>query len=71
MPGPLITIGRLLGGTLLQIATSLMTSSMVEWAFWWLAEKLVAKSDPTWDDELLARMKKERDLKLTGEGSNG
>ena len=55
------TFAKLLGSTMLNILTSVMTSEMLEWAFWWTAEKLVKKSDETWDDDLLARMKAERE----------
>ena len=65
MPAVIMTLGKLLASTAMNIFTSMLTSSMVEWAFWWLGEKLVKKSDETWDDELLERMKKERD-KVTG-----
>ena len=61
MPAVLVTIGKLLASTAMNLFSSLLTSSMVEWAFWWLGEKLVKKSDATWDNELLERMKKERE----------
>lgn len=61
MPVFAITAAKLIGSTLLSTLTSIMTSEMIEWAFWWLAEKLVKASDETWDDELLARMKAERE----------
>jgi len=61
MPAIVITLGKLIGGTLMSIFTSMLTGPMVEWAFWWLAEKLVKSSSATWDDQLLERMKKERD----------
>lgn len=60
MPAFAITMAKLIGSTLLTTLTSLMTADMIEWAFWWLADKLVKSSDETWDDELLARMKAER-----------
>jgi hypothetical protein len=61
MPAVLVTMGKLLASTAMTIFSSLLTSSMVEWAFWWLGEKLVKKSDATWDNELLARMRNERE----------
>ena len=60
MPTIVVTLGKLIGSTLMTIFTSILTGPMVEWAFWWLADKLVKSTDDTWDNELLDRMKKER-----------
>ena len=61
MPIVAVTIAKLAASTLMSTLTSIMTGPMIEWAFWWLAEKLVKSTDDTWDNELLARMKAERD----------
>lgn len=55
------SFGKLVASTAMKMFTSMMTEKMLEWCFWWLAEKLVSASDPTWDDELLGRMKAERE----------
>jgi len=57
----MVTLGRLIGSTLMTMFTAMLTGPMVEWAFWWLGEKMVRSSDATWDDELFDRMKKERE----------
>jgi len=61
MPPFVLTLVKMIGSTMLSVLTSMLTGPMVEWMFWWLAEKLVKSSDETWDDELLARMKAERE----------
>lgn len=60
MPAALVSFAKLLGSTMMAVFTSILTGPMIEWAFWWLAEKMVKSTDDTWDNELLERMKKER-----------
>ena len=69
MPAIVVSLGKLIGGTLMTMFTSMLTGPMVEWAFWWLADKLVRSSDATWDDELLSRMKKEREAAKAAEST--
>jgi len=61
MPAVVATLAKLIGSTLMTVFTSMLTGPMVEWAFWWLADKLVKSSKADWDDQLLTRMKRERE----------
>lgn len=50
MPAVLINVAK-------SLVLSLFTEAMLKWLIIWSLEKIVEKTEATWDDELLAKAK--------------